>query len=202
MTPARPDFDPGPLAQVDCVVSDDGPTLVFVRDLRHPPEKVWAALTDPAQLREWSPYTADRALTSTGPATLRMIDGNQVEEFAASVIRVEPPTLLEYTWGASRLRWELAASPTGTRLTLRHTVEREDWVPKVAAGWHLCLTVADHLLAGRPVGPIVGDNARNYGWEQLHDAYADALGIAATGGPDADQRLAAQNRSVTREART
>ncbi|MFL5468934.1 MAG: polyketide cyclase, partial [Gemmatimonadaceae bacterium] len=27
-------------------------TLVLVRDLRHPPAKVWEALTDPEQLRE------------------------------------------------------------------------------------------------------------------------------------------------------
>ena len=37
-------------------------TLVLVRELRHPPKKVWQALTDPAQLREWAPFDADRSL--------------------------------------------------------------------------------------------------------------------------------------------
>jgi hypothetical protein len=50
-------------------------------------------------------------------------------------------------------------------------------VPKVAAGWHLCLLVAEHLLDGQPIGPIRGTDARNYGWDELHDAYAAKLGI-------------------------
>jgi len=46
-------------------------TLILVRDLRHSPEKVWQALTDPAQLREWAPFDADRSLGSAG-ATVKL----------------------------------------------------------------------------------------------------------------------------------
>ncbi len=180
----RTTFEPGPLAEVDCLAGEDRWTLVFVRTLRHPPEKVWAALTEPAQLGEWSPYTADRNLGSTGDATLTMIDGDTSEDLAASVTRADPPTLLEYTLGTDLLRWELAAIDAGTRLTLRHTVQDRDWLPKVAAGWHLCLTVAEHLLDGQPIGPIRGADALNYGWDELNDAYAEKLGIPSTGRPD------------------
>ena len=41
-------------------------TLILVRELRHPPEKVWKALTDPASLREWAPFDADGSLDTTG----------------------------------------------------------------------------------------------------------------------------------------
>ncbi len=174
----RSTFEPGPLAEVDCRASEDRWMLVFVRDLRHPPEKVWAALTEPAQLSEWSPFAADRNLGSIGDATLTMIDGDTRVDLPASVSRTEPPTLLEYTWGSDLLRWELAAIDAGTRLTLRHTIEGRDWVPKVAAGWHICLVVADQLLDGRPIGPIRGSDARNYGWDELRDAYAEKLAIA------------------------
>jgi uncharacterized protein YndB with AHSA1/START domain len=180
----RNTFEPGPLAEVDCRASEDGWTLVFVRDLRQPPEKVWAALTEPAQLREWSPYTSDRDLGSIGDATLTMIDGETSEDVPASISRAEPPKLLEYTLGTDLLRWELDAIASGTRLTLRHTVKDRNWVPKVAAGWHLCLVVAGHLLDGQPIGPIRGANARNYGWDELHDAYAEKLAIAGSGWPD------------------
>jgi uncharacterized protein YndB with AHSA1/START domain len=173
----RTTFEPGPLADATSHAAADGWTLFFVRDLRHPPEKVWAALTEPAQLREWAPYTADRDLSSVGDATLTMIDGEATEDLPASVLRTEPPTLLEYTWGGGVVRWELAATEVGTRLTLRHTVPGRDWVPKVAAGWHICLVVAERLLDGEPIGPIRGDNAMNYGWQELHDAYAEKLGI-------------------------
>lgn len=177
----RTTFEPSSLADVECRADGDRWTLVFVRVLRRAPEKVWAALTDPAQLREWSPYTADRDLGSVGEATLTMIDGDVSEDLPASVTRAEPPRLLEYTWGTDLLRWELAAFDSGTRLTLRHTVADKAWVPKVAAGWHLCLDVAEHLLDGRPIGPIRGEDARYYGWEDLHDAYAEKLAIAGTG---------------------
>jgi uncharacterized protein YndB with AHSA1/START domain len=180
----RTTFEPGPLAEVDCLAGEDRWTLVFVRTLRHPPEKVWAALTEPAQLGQWAPYTADRNLGSTGDATLTMIDGATSEDLAASVTRADPPTLLEYTLGTDLLRWELAAIDAGTRLTLRHTVQDRDWLPKVAAGWHLCLTVAEQLLDGQPIGPIRGADALNYGWDELNDAYAEKLGIPSTGRPD------------------
>ena len=69
-------FEPGPLARVECRARGDGWELVFVRDLRHLLEKVWAALTEPDQLREWAPFTADRDLGSIGDATLTVIDAD------------------------------------------------------------------------------------------------------------------------------
>lgn len=180
-----PPFEPGPLAAVDGHAGDDRWTLVFIRDLPHPPEKVWAALTEPAQLRQWSPYTADRDLGSVGEATLTMLDGDTAVDLPTALVsRAEPPTLLEYTCGPDVLRWELAAVDAGTRLTLRHTVSDRESLPKVAAGWHLCLVVAEHLLDGQPIGPIRGADARNFGWEELHDAYAEKLAVPGTGWPE------------------
>jgi uncharacterized protein YndB with AHSA1/START domain len=184
----RSTFLPGPLAEVDCLADEDGWTLVFVRELTHPPEDVWEVLTDPPQLREWAPFTADRNLGKLGPATLVMSDGDVTEELPAEVVRADRPTALEYTWGDDRLRWHLEPTASGTRLTLRHTVASEAWVPKVAAGWHICLAVADRLLAGSPVGPIVGERAKEHGWEELHDAYSETLGIAGTGWPSPEER--------------
>jgi uncharacterized protein YndB with AHSA1/START domain len=177
------DFDAGPLAEVEHRVEGARSTLVFIRHLRHPPAKVWAALTNPDQLRHWAPFDPDRDLATSGPATLRMIDGQTVESFPADVRRAVAPSLLEYTWGDDMLRWELAPDGTGTRLTLSHTVESPDWVPRTAAGWHLCLAVAERLLDGKAIGRIVGRDAKKYGWEKLHDAYAARLGIAGKGWP-------------------
>ena len=109
----RPTFQPGPLAEVDWRADDNRWTLVFVRTLRHSPEKVWEALTDPARLREWAPYTADRDLSSPGDVTLTMIDGDSEEELPATVVRAERPTLLEHTWATDLLRWELAPTDPG-----------------------------------------------------------------------------------------
>jgi uncharacterized protein YndB with AHSA1/START domain len=148
-------FDQGPLAAVSYRHEDDRWTVVFVRPFAHPPERVWAALTEPGQVSAWAPFVTDYDLSRPGD---------------------EPPRLLEYTWGDDVLRWELAPTERGTELTLRHTVGGADMMPKVAAGWHLCLRVAERLLDGDPIPPIRGQEAMDYGWQALNDAYDEALG--------------------------
>ena len=173
-------FEPSPLAEVEYHTTGKRSTLVFVRQLRHSPAKVWAALTDPMQLAQWAPFTTDRDLGHVGAATLTMSDGEDPANditLAANVTRCEPPSLLEYTWGDDVLSWHLEANDGGTRLTLEHTTDDPTMVPKVAAGWHLCFDVAERLLDGHPIGPIVGKKAMDYGWQALHDAYAAALSI-------------------------
>ncbi len=63
----RDEYMPGPAAGAEVQKDGEKWTLILVRELRHPPEKVWKALTDPASLREWAPFDADRSLASVGP---------------------------------------------------------------------------------------------------------------------------------------
>ncbi|WP_419993169.1 SRPBCC family protein [Streptomyces boninensis] len=187
MTPtdrADQPYRPSPLAPAGFEPDGDRWTLVFTRDLRHPPAKVWAALTEPGQLAAWAPYTADRDLNRTGAATFTMIDDEHPQDLAADVVRAEEPALLEYTFGGDRLRWILEPTPAGTRLTLRHTVAGRDWLPKAAAGWHICLDVAERLLDGNPIPPIRGAHAMNFGWSELNAQYAAKFGIEDTGPPE------------------
>jgi hypothetical protein len=95
----------------------------------------------------------------------------------------DSPRVLEYTWGDGILRWELEPVGDGTRLTLQHTIPDETFLSKVAAGWHICLVVAEYFMDGTPVGPIVGERALEYGWEQLNDSYAELLQVPNTGWP-------------------
>ena len=178
-------FDPGPLAAVEHRREGERSTLVFVRELRHPPARVWAALTEPDQVARWAPFAPDRSLAEPGAATLRLTDGAASEEHPATVRRAEPPVVLEDTWGDDLLRWDLEPLGSGTRITLRHTVEGPEWLARVAAGWHLCAAVLARLLNGFPVEPIVGEAALDFGWQDLHDAYAERLGVAGAGWPEA-----------------
>jgi uncharacterized protein YndB with AHSA1/START domain len=170
-------FDPGPLAAVSYRHEDDRWTVVFVRPFSHPPERVWAALTEPGQVSAWAPFVTDHDLSRPGDATLTMVDGATALDLPATITRAEAPRLLEYTWGDDLLRWELAPTDRGTELTLWHTVGGADMMPKVAAGWHLCLRVAERLLDGDPIPPIRGQEAMDYGWQALNDAYDEALGV-------------------------
>lgn len=153
-------------------------TLIFERDFRHAPADVWRMLTDVGAMREWSPFDSDRPLTTTGNATFTTA-GSDGETMPADVRVVDEPRVLEYTWDADVLRWELAPSNGGTHLTLRHTMADRDWLAKVAAGWHICLDVAERYLDGNPTGRLVGEEARKQGWEPLHERYAAQLGVAS-----------------------
>lgn len=164
-------FEPGPPRPVGTHISGGRWTLVFTQVFPHPPEAVWAALTDPAELPAWAPYTASRHLGRTGPATLTMIDTPDGPEMDGTVTVAEPPEVLEHAWGLDRLRWELTSVPAGTELVLSHTLDDAGLLATIAAGWHLCLLVAERFLDGTPIGPIVGQDAMNYGFEPLRDAY-------------------------------
>ena len=100
-------------------------TLVLVRELRHSPEKVWQAITDPAHLREWAPFDADGSLGSAG-ATVKLTTvgapGQRITE--TTVKRADAPKLLEYSWGDFDMRWQLEALGDGTRLTLWTNIDR------------------------------------------------------------------------------
>lgn len=154
-------------------------TLVFTRTLPHPIDRVWNALTEPGELRLWAPYTASRPLTSPGEVNLVMLGDGEApdEDVPGTVLRIEAPRLLEYDWGADRLRWELEEERDGTRLVLRHTLDDPGMASGVAAGWHLCLDVAESVLEGAPVPPQRGAKAMEHGWDDLNQRYAAALGV-------------------------
>jgi hypothetical protein len=45
-----------------------------------------------------------------------------------------------------------------------------------AAGWHICLDVLDRLVAGQPIGRIVGPEAMKFDWQRLNVEYAKQFG--------------------------
>jgi uncharacterized protein YndB with AHSA1/START domain len=140
---------------------------------------VWEALTDPAHLSEWAPFDADRSLAVAGPVKLSMAGTAQTSDTV--VKRAQAPRLLEYSWGGSDLRWELEPLGTGTRLTLWHNIDRR-FIAWGAAGWHICFDVLERLLAGKPIGRMVGAEAMQFGgWQRLKTEYAKQFGVETPG---------------------
>jgi uncharacterized protein YndB with AHSA1/START domain len=178
----REQYTPGPAsgAQVRKDRGQNGEdkwTLVLVRELRHSPEKVWQALTDPVHLREWAPFEADGSLDTVGTTVkLTTVAAPTPQVSETRVTRADAPKLLEYNWGGNDIRWELEALGGGTRLTLWHNIDRR-FIAMGAAGWHICFDVLDHLLSGTPIGRIVGGEAMKFGWQRLHVDYAQQFGI-------------------------
>jgi len=178
----REKYSPGAAAGAEVRKDGDRWTLVLVRELRHPPEKVWHALTDPAHLREWAPFDADRNLDTVGPVKLSTVGTPTPQVSETSVKRAEAPRLLEYSWGSNDVRWQLERLANGTRLTLWHNIDRT-FVSMGAAGWHICFDVLDRFLAGHSIGRIVGGGAMKFGWQRLNVEYAKQFGIEAPSRP-------------------
>ena len=177
-------YAPGPASGARIQKDGENWTLVLVRELRHSPEMVWQALTEPAQLREWAPFDADGSLGTAGRTVKLTTVGAPTPQVSETrVTRADAPRRLEYNWGGQDLRWELEASGAGTRLTLWHNIDRR-FIAMGAAGWHVCFDVLDRALAGEPIGRIVGPEAMQLGgWQRLHADYAKQFGIETPGKP-------------------
>jgi uncharacterized protein YndB with AHSA1/START domain len=150
----------------------DGYQLRFERHLLHPVEKVWAALTNPAQLAQWL-APGEIELTLGGRIYLAFTDGAGVID--GRVTAIAPPRLLEFTWtdkgnDLGFVRWELIAENGGTHLVLTHNVPetaRASGIPMLA-GWHSLLEELEVLLDGLPISAVPDR------WQVLHDHYAKA----------------------------
>lgn len=182
------EYSPGPASGAQVQKDGEAWTLIVVRELRHPPAMVWEALTDPAQLGQWAPFDADRSLAAVGPVKLSTVGAPTPQVSESAVKRAEAPRVLEYSWGGGDLRWELEPLGTGTRLTLWHNIDHR-FISWGAAGWHICFDVLDRLLAGKPIGRIVGPDAIKFGgWQQLNAEYAKQFGMEAPAWPGAAAR--------------
>ena len=181
---SRDEYMPGPAAGAEVRKDGEKWTLVLVRELRHPPEKVWKALTEPASLREWAPFDADESLGTVGSTVkLTTVGAPALHVTETKVTRADAPKVLEYNWGGGDIRWELEALGGGTRLTLWANIDRR-FISMGAAGWHISLDVLDHLLSGDPIGRIAGGEAMKFGgWQRLNAEYAKQFGVETPSWP-------------------
>jgi uncharacterized protein YndB with AHSA1/START domain len=174
----RAQYVPRPAGGAHIEKDGDNWTLVLVRELRHAPEKVWLAITDPVHLREWAPFDADGNLGMAGSTVkLTTVGAPTLHVTETKVTRADAPNLLEYNWGGFNMRWKLEATGGGTRLTLWTNIGHR-YIAMGAAGWHICFDVLDRLLAGQPMGRTVGPDAMKFGgFQQLHAEYAKLFGV-------------------------
>jgi hypothetical protein len=164
-------YTPGPASGAQVRKGGEKWTLILVRELRHSPETVWEALTDPAHLREWAPFEVDGSLGTVG--TVKLTWAGTPTPIETRVTRADAPKVLEY----GDNRWELEALGGGTRLTLWSNIDRR-FVSWGAAGWHIAFDVLDRFLAGQPIGRIVGADAMKFsGWQRLNVEYAKQFGM-------------------------
>jgi uncharacterized protein YndB with AHSA1/START domain len=164
----------------------DGSTQVrFVRRIPHPVERVWEALTDPAELRKWW-GDADLDLVDGGRFALRWRntdeDGNTAT-LDGAISKLDPPRLLEISaaWGSTAtpdpgapttLTWELDPDGDHTLLRFTNTVSEPIDDDTIAAGWHLHLDALATILSGGQVDIAHPEPI----FEPIHQAYTEKYG--------------------------
>ena len=144
---------------------DGRPALRFERRLAHTPERVWRAVTEPAELAQW--FVAPVGWT---PALGETFEG---EGQSGEITALEAPRLLAWSWGRERYAFELAADGDGTRLVFTHVFD-PSYGPAAqhAAGWETYLDRLDAMLDG---GALSEEDAHGPIGE-LHEIYAARFG--------------------------
>ena len=100
-------------------------------------------------------------------------------ELQGTVVAVDPPRVLEYTWGDDTLRFELQPDGDGTVLTFTDTFDEYGKAARDGAGWHACLDMLGFALDGTTPP---GDNGAY--WRKIHPGYVERFGPeASTIGP-------------------
>jgi hypothetical protein len=95
--------------------------LTMTRELPHAVERVWSKVTEPEELRKWSPVVPDRPLTSLGPATAR--EHPYSDAVDAEVLVSDPPHELAHRWGCTSCagRWRRPRPAACSRWSTRST---------------------------------------------------------------------------------
>ena len=175
---SRQQYAPGPAGGAQVRKDGEKWTLILARELRHAPEKVWRALTEPEHLREWAPFDADGSLGSVG-SRVKLTWVGTPTAIETTVTRADAPRVLEF----GDMRFELEAMADGTRLRLWHSIDRR-FVAWGAAGWHICFEVLIQVLSGIAVARIAGADAmKSDSWQRLKDEYANQFGVETPNAP-------------------
>ena len=147
----------------------DGGVIRFERHLEYDIRDVWDAITDPARLADWwLPFDADITIDLRPGGEMTFVaTGDEPMELTCTILRVEPPMLLEHTHvdPGSTMRWELEAVDAGTVLRLTHVVTDVGAALEngYVVGLHTSLSRLVPCLAGSPVP---------WDWDELAETQA------------------------------
>jgi uncharacterized protein YndB with AHSA1/START domain len=158
---------------------DGRPALRFERTLAYPVERVWRAVSVPAELERWFPAAADWT-----PATGETFEaGGEPGE----VTEVDPPHRLAWRWSSQLFSFELAAHGDGCRLIFTNVIDDRDLAAQTATGWETYLSRLEPHLAGE----YVSEELAHETWEEIHERYVERFGAD----PGPGRRFAAELRA-------
>ncbi len=148
----------GPIGAV--VTQGDKATLIFRRRLDSPPEAVWKALTDPAELSSW--YMTKAAIDGREGGTIDFVSGPSRLHVTGRILTWDPPRVLEHEWKVAprdelpsgeeaMIRWELRRDGEGTILHLEHRKLNRQTALGFAPGTHAFIDRLEAHLSRKPL---------------------------------------------------
>lgn len=149
---------------------DGRPALRFERALAYPIERVWRAISVPAELERWFPAAVDWA-----PAT-----GETFEAAGATleVTEVAAPHRLAWVYAGQPHSFELTAQEDGCRLIFTHVIDDPAMAAQTATGWETYLS----RLAPQLAGEHISEEVAHESWADIHERYAERFGVDPTPG--------------------
>jgi uncharacterized protein YndB with AHSA1/START domain len=132
-------------------------SIRFEREYDAEVENVWAALTEPEQLRRWLAVGGAVLEPQAGGRFEVRMTPDEKETAWGTVLAFEPPRLLEVEWHyegeeESVLRIELEPRGARTLLVLDHRLLQASQAAGYGAGWHAYLDALADVLAGASPG--------------------------------------------------
>ncbi|ALS98261.1 SRPBCC family protein [Lacimicrobium alkaliphilum] len=124
-------------------------SVIVERELPHPPEKIWRALTEPMLIEEWLMKSDFRPV----------VDHHFELDFewgavSCQVLEVQPHEKLTYTWNSGALKtvvtWTLTPTSAGTRLHMAQEgfqSEHPRYYTGAQAGWPRFMEALERVLA-------------------------------------------------------
>ena len=130
-------------------------SLVIEREMPHPPEKIWRALTQGALIEEWlmqndfQPVVGHQFQFRSTPVP----GWNGIID--SKVLVVEPPTRLSYGWASMGLEsvvtWTLTPKASGTHLRMEQSgfpSEESASYKGAKYGWTSFIGKLEHVVGG------------------------------------------------------
>jgi uncharacterized protein YndB with AHSA1/START domain len=128
---------------------DGRPALRLERRLDYPVERVWRAVTEPAELERW--------FVSEVPWTPELGEAFEAEGEHGRITELEPPRRFAWSWATELYSFELTPAGDGCLLVFTHVFNPElgpGW--QHAAGWD---TYFDRLAAHLAGGYLTAEEA-------------------------------------------
>lgn len=138
----------------------EGFDLRYVRRLKAPVERVWAAITIPERIAAWF-ATADVQIELRLGGAYRLRFGSEGPYTEGEITAFDPPCLLEHTWPdppnpPGIIRYELEADGGGCILRFASLCTPAAWIGSLA-GWHIFLDAIEPSIGGKMVEWTMGE---------------------------------------------